>query len=210
MTDLIFYTNPMSRGRIARWMLEEVGRPYDTRLVDWTNKPDAFVAANPMAKVPTIVHDGRVVTEAAAIIAYLADTFPEAALAPTDDERADYYRWMFFAAGPLEAAVTNKSLGVEPTAEQQGMVGYGSLDRVVSTLQQAVSRHDYITGERFTAADVYVGSHIGWGLMFGSLPKCPEFETYLARVTDRPAAVRAREIDDALIAEAQQQEPAAG
>ncbi len=202
MSNLIFYTNPMSRGRIVRWMLEEVGEPYDVRLVDWTNKPDDFLAANPMAKVPTIVHKGRVVTEAAAIIAYLADTFSNAALAPTDAERADYYRWMFFAAGPLEAATTNRSLGVEPTGEQQGMVGYGSLDRVVETLKQAVTAHLYIAGERFTAADVYVGSHIGWGLQFGSLPKCDEFDTYLARINDRPAAIRARELDDALIAAA--------
>lgn len=199
MSDLIFYTNPMSRGRIARWMLEEVGEPYDVRLVDWADKPDDFVAANPMAKVPTIVHKGRVVTEAAAIIAYLADTFPNAALGPTDAERADYYRWMFFAAGPIEAATTNRSLGVEPSAEQQGMVGYGTLDRVVETLKGAVTAHEYIAGDRFTAADVYVGSHIGWGLMFGSLPKCDEFEAYLAKVNARPAAIRARELDDALM-----------
>ncbi len=200
MSDLIFYTNPMSRGRIVRWMLEEVGEPYDVRLVDWTNKPDDFLAANPMAKVPTIVHKGRVVTEGAAIIAYLADTFPNAALAPTEQERADYYRWMFFAAGPVEAAITNRSLGVEPTAEQQTMVGYGTLDRVVDVLKQAVSTHDYLAGDRFTAVDVYAGSQIGWGVQFGSLPKCPEFDAYLARINGRPAAVRARELDDALIA----------
>jgi glutathione S-transferase len=129
MSDLVFYTNPMSRGRIARWMLEEVGEPYDVRIVDWGDKPADFLAVNPMGKVPAIVHHGRVVTEGAAIIAYLADTFPQAGLAPTDAERADYYRWMFFAAGPVEAATTNRSLGVEPTQEQQGMVGYGTLDR---------------------------------------------------------------------------------
>ncbi|MCD2316423.1 glutathione S-transferase family protein [Sphingomonas sp. IC-11] len=200
MSDLIFYTNPMSRGRIARWMLEEVGAPYETRLVDWTDKPADFLAANPMAKVPTIIHRGQVVTEAGAIIAYLADAFPEAELAPAPAQRAAYYRWMFFAAGPLEAATTDRALGVAPTAEQQGMVGYGSLDRVVQALKGAVSADTYIAGERFTAADVYVGSHISWGLQFGSLPNCEEFDRYLARLMDRPAAVRAREIDDALIA----------
>ncbi len=203
MSDLIFYTNPMSRGRIARWMLEEVGEPYDVRLVDWAGKPADFVAANPMAKVPTIVHKGRVVTECAAIICYLADTFPNAALAPSDAERADYYRWMFFAAGPIEAATTDRSLGVTPTAEQQGMVGYGNLDRVVETLKGAVTAHDYIAGDRFTAADVYVGSHIGWGMQFGALPTCDEFDAYLAKIMGRPAAIRARELDDALIAAAQ-------
>lgn len=200
MSDLIFYTNPMSRGRIARWMLEEVGQPYETRLVDWADKPADFVAANPMAKVPTIVHRGQVVTEAGAIIAYLADAFPEAGLAPAAPERAAYYRWMFFAAGPLEAATTDRALGVAPTAEQQGMVGYGSLDRVVDALKGAVSTGTYIAGERFTAADVYVGSHISWGLQFGSLPKSREFDRYLDGIMARPAAVRAREIDDALIA----------
>ena len=202
VSDVIFYTNPMSRGRIARWMLEEVGEPYDVRLVDWADKPDDFVAANPMAKVPTIIHNGRVVTECAAIIAYLADTFPAAGLAPTDEERADYYRWMFFAAGPIEAATTNRSLGVTPTDEQKGMVGYGDLDRVVSTLQGAVMAHEYIAGDRFTAADVYVGSHISWGIQFGALPKCDAFEAYLAKVMGRDAAVRAAALDDALIAAA--------
>lgn len=202
MSDLIFYTNPMSRGRIARWMLEEVAQPYETRLVDWAAKPDDFLAANPMGKVPTIVHDDQVITETGAIIAYLAEAFPEAGLAPTQAERAPYLRWMFFAAGPLEAATTDRSLGVAPTAEQQGMVGYGSLDRVVTALESAVSANTYIAGNRFTAADVYVGSHIDWGLQFGSLPQRAAFDDYLARIKDRPAAVRAREIDDALIAAA--------
>ena len=209
MSDLIFYTNPMSRGRIARWMLEEVGAPYEVRLVDWANKPADFVTANPMAKVPTIVHKGRTVSECAAIICYLADVFPAAALAPTDAERADYYRWMFFAAGPIEAATADHSLGVVPTAEQQGMVGYGSLDRVVETLKGAVTAHDYIAGDRFTAADVYVGSHIGWGMQFGALPKCDKFDAYLAKIMGRPAAIRARELDDALIAAAQPADGAA-
>ena len=185
-------------------MLEEVGAPYETRLVDWTAKPDDFLAANPMAKVPTIVHKGRVVTECGAIIAYLADSFPEAGLAPTVDERADYYRWMFFAAGPVEAATTDRALGVTVNDDQKAMVGYGDLDRVVDTLTKAVSAHDFIAGDRFTAADVYVGSHIGWGVQFGSLPKSDVFDAYLARINDRPAAVRAREIDDALIAGQQQ------
>lgn len=198
---LTFYTNPMSRGRIARWMLEEVGVPYETELLDFatTAKAPEFLELNPMGKVPTIVHDGRVVTECAAICAYLADAFPDANLAPTADERADYYRWLFFAAGPVEAAVTNRSLGVEVAADKRGMVGYADYDTTVATLEQAVSAHDYIAGDRFTAADVYVGSQVGWGVMFGSLPKRDAFDAYLGRITGRPAAVRAREIDDALI-----------
>ena len=202
---LTFYTNPMSRGRIVRWMLEELGEPYETVLLGYASSMKApdYLAINSMGKVPAIVHDGRVVTEGAAICAYLADTFAQAGLAPAADERADYYRWMFFAAGPVEAAVTNRSLGVEVPADKRGMVGYGDLDAVVDTLEQAVTAHDYLAGDRFTAADVYAGSQVIWGAMFGSLPKRDAFDAYIARVTQRPAAVRAREIDDALIAEAQ-------
>jgi glutathione S-transferase len=202
---LTFYTNPMSRGRIVRWMLEEVGAPYETVLLDFasTAKAADYLAINPMGKVPAIVHDDRVVTEGAAICAYLADAFPHAGLAPTDAERADYYRWLFFAAGPVEAAVTNRSLGVDVPADRRGMVGYGDYDSVVDVLERAVSRQPYIAGDRFTAADVYVGSQVGWGTAFGTLPKRDAFDAYLGRVAARPAAVRAREIDDALIAEAQ-------
>ena len=200
---LTFYTNPMSRGRIARWMLEETGAPYDTVLLDWEGsiKSPDYLAINPMGKVPAIVHDGRVVTEAAAVCAYLAEAFPEAGLAPTEAERADYYRWMFFAAGPIEASMSDKALGVEIPADKRGMVGYGDADLVTTTLEQAVTAHPFIAGDRFTAADVYVGSMVGWGTMFGSLPKRPAFEDYLARVNAREAAVRAREIDDRLMAE---------
>ena len=127
--DLVFYTNPMSRGRIVRWMLEEVGQPYRTEILDYENgmKGPAYLAVNPMGKVPAIKHGDTVVTEGAAICAYLADAFPEAGLAPALAKRGDYYRWLFFAAGPIEAAVTAKSLGFEPKPEQRRMAGFGSL-----------------------------------------------------------------------------------
>ncbi|KQM36226.1 glutathione S-transferase family protein [Sphingomonas sp. Leaf10] len=205
MAGLTLYTNPMSRGRIARWMLEEVGADYTTEVLGYggTMKADAYLAINPMGKVPAIVHDGRTVTECAAICAYLADAFPNAGLAPAADERANYYRWMFFAAGPLEQAITNRSLGVTPTDDQQRMVGYGDYDRVVSVLEAAVSAHPYIAGERFTAADVYVGSHVMWGAQFGTLPKLDAFMAYIGRLADRPAHKRASELDDAAMAEMQ-------
>ena len=203
--SLTFYTNPMSRGRIARWMLEEIGAPYETVVLDYasTMKGAAYLAVNPMGKVPAIVHDGKVVTEGAAICAYLADAFPDAGLAPPTTERADYYRWLFFAAGPAEQAVTNKSMGFAPTTEQGRMAGYGNFDLMVDVLEQAVSAHDYIAGDRFTAADVYAGSQIAWGKQFGSLPQRDAFDAYLARILARPAYKRAGEIDDALIAAAQ-------
>lgn len=205
--ELVFYTHPMSRGRIARWMLEEVGQPYRTEVLDYatTMKAPEYRAINPMGKVPAVRHGDVVVTETAAICAYLADAFPQAGLAPpaNDRLRATYYRWMFFAAGPTEAAVTNKALGVVVPPERRGMAGYGSLEEVMDALELAVSGREYIVGDRFSAADVYVGSHIGWGLRFGSFEARPAFESYVARLMSRPAAVRARETDDALLAQAQ-------
>jgi glutathione S-transferase len=201
MSGITFYTNPMSRGRIARWMLEEAGAEYDTVMLDYgtTMKADAYLAVNPMGKVPAIVHDGAVVTEGAAICAYLAEAFPDAGLAPTAAERADYYRWLFFAAGPVEQAITDKSLGLEPNAKQQMSTGYGTLDRVVDVLEQAVAAHPYIAGERFTAADVYVGSQVIWGLMFGTMPPRAAFTAYVERLTAREAYKVAAAKDDALM-----------
>jgi len=201
--EIVFYTNPMSRGRITRWMLEEIGQPYRTEVLDYgtTMKAPEYLAINPMGKVPAIRHGDAVVTEGAAICAYLAGAFPKAGLAPEPGtpEAAAYYRWLFFAAGPVEAAVSNRSLGVEVPPEKKGMVGYGSFADVMDTLEHAVSQSDFIAGSRFTAADVYFGSQIGWGLQFGSIEKRPAFERYWARLADRPAAARARELDDALM-----------
>ena len=201
--ELIFYTHPQSRGRIARWALEEAGASYETRVVEYgtTMKGEDYLGINPMGKVPAIVHDGRIVTECAAICAYLAEAFPEADLAPTADERADYYRWLFFAAGPVEQAVTNNFAKFEPSADQGRMFGYGNYDLAVDVLEKAVSAHPYIAGDRFTAADIYVGSAIGWGTMFGTLPKRDAFLDYFARLSSREAYLRAGAKDDALAAE---------
>lgn len=199
--DLVFYTNPMSRGRIARWMLEETGAAYSTEVLDYgtTMKAPEYLTVNPMGKVPAIRHGTAIVTECAAICAYLADTFPEAGLAPTPAERGAYYRWLFFAAGPLEHALTNRAMGFEVPEDKQAMSGYGTVETAISTLESAVAEGGFIAGDRFTAADVYVGSHIGWGLQFGTLPKSKAFEDYFARASDRPAYRKANEIDDALM-----------
>jgi glutathione S-transferase len=199
--DLVFYTNPQSRGRIARWMLEETGADYRTEVVDYatTMKGAEYLAVNPMGKVPAIVHHGKVVTEGAAICAYLAEAFPEAGLAPRPEERADYYRWLFFAAGPVEQAVTNNYAGFHPSPEQTRAFGYGSYAATVDVLEAAVSAHPYIAGERFTAADVYVGSAVCWGILFGTLPKRDAFAAYFARLSGRDAYARAAAKDDALV-----------
>lgn len=206
--SLTLYTNPMSRGRIARWMCEEIragaGIDYETVILDYDGamKADDYLAVNPMGKVPAIDHDGRIVTEAAAICAYLADAVPKANLAPAPDDRADYYRWLFFAAGPLEQAVVNRALGVTQDADQSRTVGYGTYERTVDVLDGWLGRHDYVCGGRFTAADVYVGAAVGWGLAFKTLPERPAFRAYDARLSDRPAFREAVRIDDALLAEA--------
>ena len=202
--ELVLYTNPMSRGRIARWMLEEVGQPYKAEILEFTSpRPPEYLAINPMGKVPTLRHGDTIVTEAAAICAYLADVFPEAGLAPPPASRlrGPYYRWLFFAAGPVEAANTNKALNVAVPAERSVMVGYGSQERALAALEDHLKRSEYIAGDRFTAADVYVGSHVGFGIMFGTIDKRPAFERYWGLLSVRPAAVKAREIDDRLVAE---------
>lgn len=208
---LTFYTNPMSRGRIVRWMLEEVGQPYETVLLEYgtTMKAPDYLAINPMGKVPAIKHGDTVVTEGAAICAYLADVFPDAGLAPPPGNllRGPYYRWMFFAAGPVEAAVTAKSLGLLAPADKKAMAGYGSFEETIDALERCMDSGPYICGDRFTAADVYVGSQIGWGMMFNSIDKRPAFVDYFERISSRPAAVRARELDDALMPEQSRPEP---
>ncbi|MCB9624925.1 MAG: glutathione S-transferase family protein [Sandaracinus sp.] len=199
--ELVFYTNPRSRGRIVRWMLEEVGRPYRTEVVDYgaAMRDPSYLALNPMAKVPTLVRGDEVVTECAAICTWLAETYPEAGLAPKPEERARYYRWMFFAAGPVEAAVTNRSMGWEVPPEKRGHMGYGNFASVMDTLVYATTRSEYLAGDRFTAVDVYLGSQIGWGLQFGTMEKRPELEAYFARLAARPAFARAKAMDDALV-----------
>jgi glutathione S-transferase len=201
MSDLIFYTNPMSRGRIIRWMLEETGADYDAQVLGYADsmKGESYLAINPMGKVPAIVHKGKVVTECAAICAYLGDAFPEAGLTPATSDRADYYRWLFFAAGPVEHAVSNKAVGFEPTAERERMFGYGNYDRAVDVLEKAVAAHPYIAGDNFTAADVYVGAQVTWGVQFGTLPKRDAFVAYSERLTSRDAYKRAVAKDDALM-----------
>ncbi len=164
-----------------------------------TMKAADFLAINSMGKVPAIVHRGQVVTETAAICAYLADAFPDADLAPRADERAGYYRWLFFASGPVEAAITNRMLGATPTDQQRRSAGYGSYDMTVDSLERAVAAHPYIAGDRFTAADVYVGAQVMWGAQFGTLPRRDAFDAYIARTTGRDAFVRASAKDDALM-----------
>jgi glutathione S-transferase len=200
-----FWTNPMSRGQIAHWMLEELGQPYSINWLEWGpngNKSADYLAINPMGKVPTIRHAGKVVTEAAAICLYLADAFPQAKLKPVNaGELADYYRYTFFAAGPVEQAVTSRALGWQVPEGRDGMAGFGSFDAAIGALEQLLTGRDYVCGSTFTAADVYVGSTVDWGLMFKSIPTRPAFEDYAARLRERPAYKSAKAINGARMAE---------
>lgn len=192
-----FYTNPRSRGAIVRWMLEETGVTYRTHLLGYgaAMKSAAYRAINPMGKVPAIVHEGRTVTEAAAICAYLADTFPDAGLAPQNGQRDRYYRWLFFGAGPLEQATAIAALGFDVPADRRRMVGFGCLDDVLDTLEQRLTGSAFLAGDRFTAADVYTGNLIGWGMEFGPIPARPVFSDYWNRIKDRPARRRGMALD---------------
>jgi glutathione S-transferase len=199
MAEYTFYHNPMSRGWIASWALTEVGADYEIVLVDWGAKPQALLDANPMGKVPTLVHHhgdhDHVITEAAAICHYLATTHPDCGLLPDAHEAAAYYRWLFFAAGPVEAAVTARSMGWEVAEDKIGMAGFGTYDLVVDTLDEWLAGHDHVCGDRFTMADVYVGSQVDWGLRFGSLPERASFSAYQERMQDRKVYKQAGEMN---------------
>ena len=212
MARYTFYTNPMSRGQIVRWALHEADADYATVLVDFAKGSPELEAVNAMRKVPTLVDHGpgkdgaradRVVTECAAICVYLAETEPAVGLTPTAAERADYWRWMFFSAGPVEQAVVARSMGWDVPEGREGMVGFGSFDRTMDTLDQHLGSHAFVCGDRFTMADVYVGSQVDWGLMFGSIPSRPSFEAYAERFRARPGYKAAKAIDNALIEAAQ-------
>ncbi|CAN5265465.1 glutathione S-transferase family protein [soil metagenome] len=195
--EIVFYHNPKSRSQMVRWMLEEAAAPHRTVLIDFEkneHKAPSFLAINPMGKLPTIVHRGTVVTETAVIIAYLADTFPQAGLAPAvgDAARGAYYRWLFFGAGCFEPALLDKMMK-RPEVERKSAVGWGSYEDVVGTLKTALSSGPYLLGEKFTAADVYIGSEINFATMFGApgLKGEPAIDAYIARLTARPAFQRA-------------------
>lgn len=203
MTTVRLYTSPASRGEIARWMLEESGIPYDISVLPaGVSRTDAaFLKLNPMAKVPVVVHGDTVVSEAAAICLYLADAFPAAGLAPAVAERGDYYRWLTFAAGPLEAALTDHMLGFEVPDALIKSVGYGCYADVLATLEGVLTTREYIAADRFTAADVYLGSKIGFYMQFGALEKRPAFIDYCQRLYQRPAYIRAQQQEAQLLAQ---------
>ena len=206
MAEFTFYTVAMSRGQIARWALHEAGADYEHVGFEWATRPENFKGINPMNKVPTLVHHhgghDHIVTEAAAICHYLAETHPQAGLLPDEHERAAYFRWLFFAAGPLEQAVIAKAMNWEVPPERSGMAGFGSLDLTLGACHDWLSQNDFAAGSRFTMADVYFGSQFIWGLRFGSIEERPAFKAYVERITSRPKCVEAVAVDQKLINDA--------
>jgi glutathione S-transferase len=202
LADLTLYHAAPSRSSIARWMLEELGEPYDLHVLSLAKgeqqAPD-YLAVNPMRKVPALKHGDAVITEAAAICTYLADEFPQARLnVPVGDpRRGTYLRWLFFAPSCIEPAITDRAF---PRKEEprRGMLGYGDFDTVMAVVAAAVEPGPYLMGEQFTAADVVLGSTLRWGMMFGLLPKRPEFVAYVGRLEQRPALKRAVALDQEL------------
>lgn len=201
--ELVFYTNPQSRGVVVHWMLEEIGCPYTLKVLEYgtTMKAPDYLSINPMGKVPAIRHGDDVVTETAAICAYLADAFPEAGLAPEPAQRGTYYRWLFFAAGCMEPAMNNHAVGWDPAPDMQGRFGYGSFERTIDTLATWLKDRRFIAGDKFTAVDVYVASLLGFGMRFNVIPKRPEFEAYVEPLLARPARRRVEEQTQKLLAQ---------
>lgn len=192
-SDIHFYTHPYTRGATVAWMLEEIGQPFELTLLDFKkgdNKKPEYMALNPMGKIPTLVHKGVVITETAAICAYLADAFPEKNLAPaiTDLKRGTYLRWFFFAAGACEYAMVDKSSGRVPV--DPGRIGYGTYEAAFGALAGALERGPYILGEQFSAADVFICSLLNWGTLTKAIPDNSIFSKYIKICLDRPAYQR--------------------
>ncbi len=203
--EVVFYSSPMSRGRIAHWMLEEVGAPYRFELVNLDTqdqKKPGFLAINPMGKIPAIVHRGTVVTECGAICAYLADAFPVSRLAPPTDSplRGAYYRWLFFGGSCLEAAVIDRMLS-RPTGSRPVALSYGSYEDTIGTLAKALTPGPYLLGPQISAADIYIGSQLAFGMMVKALEPQPVFKSYVDRLQERPAYKRFMEKGDKIAGE---------
>lgn len=203
MNTMTLYTNPQSRGRVVRWMLEEIGQPYDVKIMSYGGdiKSPQYLKLNPMGKVPTLTHKGAVITEVAAICAYLAEQFPEAGLAPALDspERGSYHRWLFFIAGPFEMASTAKAYDWEITEENAMAVGCGRIQDTLNTIEQTLAKQPYLCGDQFTTADLIMASYLGWQTMMKVLEPNPVFSEYVERCEKREAARRADGLDNALM-----------
>lgn len=214
MAKMTFYTHPWSRGRIVRWMLEEVGADYEVVVKEFGGsiKAPDYLAINPMGKVPALVDGEIVVTEVAAICAYLAERFPEKKLAPPmgSPARGSYLRWMFFIAGPLEMASTAKAFNWRIDSENSQAVGCGTISDTINTMELAIKDSSYICGDQFTTVDLLAASYLGWEMQQKVIEERAAFREYVDRLQQRPAAVRANQLDDALVKKPETTEATSG
>lgn len=201
--ELVFYTNPRSRGVVVQWALEEIGAPYRTEILEFgtTMKAPAYLAINPMGKVPAIKHGDQVVTEVGAILAYLAGAFPEAKLGPQPGHEGAWCRWLFFAASCGDAALMSRMTGLEPkTPEHQGMMGFGSFEHTFKTLEDHLKGRTHVAGTRFSVADIDTCSLLNFAKHMGQIGDNAVFDAYCATHNARPAAQRTRAIMEKAIA----------
>jgi glutathione S-transferase len=202
LADLTLYHAAPSRSSVVLWMLEEIGEPYDIHLLSLKkgeNRTPDYLAVNPMGKVPALRHGDVVISEVAAICAYLADAFPKAGLnIPLEDPRRGLYlKWLFFGPGVLEGAVVDRAYP-RKEAPPRAMLGYGDFDTAMDVLAHAVTPGPFLMGDKFTAADVVIGANVRWGMIFKMVPERKEFADYVARFVGRPAAKRAQAKDEEL------------
>src|ERR1700687_3515424 len=190
MADLTLYHAPQSRSATALWMLEEIGEPYNLevrRFDDGSLRKPEYLAINPMGKVPALKHGDAVITEAAAICCYLADTFPGAKMnIPAGDaRRGPYLKWLFFGASCFEPAVIDKMLKREPG--ERVAIGWGNLELVLDTISKAIEKGPYLFGDQFTAADLMIGGGLRWGMMTEKVPGRAAFSVHAESGGERPA-----------------------
>jgi glutathione S-transferase len=201
--SLVFFHAPNTRSAGTRILLEELGAPHELRVLNMKageQREAAYLAVNPLGKVPAIVHDGVLVTEQGAIFIYLADLFPEAGLAPAigDPLRGSYLRWLVYYGSSFEPAVVDRAMKRDPAPASTSP--YGDFDTMLNTLVEPIRKGPYLLGERFSAADVLWGTALRWTTMFKLVPELPEIKAYVARVCERPAFVRASAKDAELAA----------
>lgn len=199
---LTLYHNPLSRSTVAHYMLHELGEPFEIVPIDLQKqeqKTQAFLKLNPMGKIPVLTDGDVVVSENPAILVYLADKYPKAGLAPAIDapERGPYLKWMFFYGSCVEPAATDRFMQRE---SPPGTVGWGTLDTVLDTISAGLKPGPWLLGERFSAADVLMGSGLAYMMGFKIFPERPEFTDYVARLEARPAHQAAKASDAARLA----------
>ena len=205
MEKIVLYTHPQSRGRNVVWMLEECGAEYETVLMNFGEDlhSPAYLAVNPMGKLPALKYGDTVITEASAIITFLADLFPQAQLAPAqvDGQRGEYYRWLFYTANSVEAALMEVAFQFPIQPAMRKSLGYGSMEQVIATLDVQLSKQSYLLGEHFQSCDLLLAGLLMFAIRTGTLSPTPNMQAYLGRITERTAYQKMLQIGEKQMAQ---------